>query len=204
MELKGIIAGLGNPGSQYAATRHNMGFAAVQSFLDLARGQGADVEPLSGSRFKADLWKIMLSPQEIWLAAMPLTFMNLSGESIQPLLNWYKIPHEKLLVIHDELDLPPGKIKLQFGGSPAGHNGLKSIQQRLGSADFYRLRIGVGRPPDRDNAISWVLGRFSREESLLMEKTFPFISRVIACYVDEGPVKAMNMANDRRNIVLPS
>ena len=204
MELKGIIAGLGNPGIQYAATRHNMGFAAVQSFLEQARSQGASVEPLSGAKFRAELWKVTFSRQETWLAAMPMTFMNLSGESIQPLLNWYKTPPQSLLVIHDELDLPPGKIKLQFGGSPAGHNGLKSIQQRLGTADFYRLRIGVGRPPDRGNDISWVLGRFSPEDASVMEKTFPFISRVIACYVEDGPVKAMNMANDRRNIVLPS
>jgi PTH1 family peptidyl-tRNA hydrolase len=204
MELKGLIAGLGNPGSQYAATRHNMGFAAVQSFLEHARRQGAAVEPVSGSRFKAELWKITLSPQATWLTAMPQPFMNLSGESIQPLLNWYRIPTENLLVIHDELDLPPGKIKLQLGGSPAGHNGLKSIQQRLGSAGFYRLRIGVGRPPDRDNAISWVLGRFPADEAAVMEKTFPFITQVISCYVDEGPVKAMNMANDRRNIVRPA
>ena len=112
MELKGIIAGLGNPGIQYAATRHNMGFAAVQSFLEQARSQGASVETLSGAKFRAELWKITFSRQESWLAAMPMTFMNLSGESIQPLLNWYKTPPQSLLVIHDELDLPPGKIKL--------------------------------------------------------------------------------------------
>ncbi len=201
MELNGIIAGLGNPGPQYTGTRHNMGFVAVQSFLDLSRSQGANVESINGSKFKCDLWRIKFAPDVVWLAAMPLTYMNLSGTSIQPLLSWYKLPAERLLVVHDELDLPPGRIKIQRGGSAAGHNGLKSIQQHLGSQDFYRLRIGVGRSPDRDNTISWVLGRFSSEDATVMKNTFPFVVSVLRCFILDGPVKAMNMANDRRNIV---
>jgi len=196
MEIDGIIAGLGNPGREYAGTRHNTGFIALQYFLSEAERSGARVEEMNGGRFKALLWRVRFDNGRTLLAVMPQTFMNLSGESVQPLLAWYKVPAERLIVLHDELDLPPGRVRLQKGGSPAGHNGLKSIQQMLGSAAFYRMRIGIGHPADRDNVIPWVLGHFSPEEREIMEKhVLPHVADSLRCCIDRGPDLAMNTAN---------
>ena len=132
---------------------------------------------------------------------MPQTFMNLSGDSVQPLMSWYKLSPQKLLVIHDELDLAPGRIKLKSGGGIAGHNGLKSIVQRLGTQDFYRLRIGVGRPPDKDNVISWVLGRFPSAEKVLAEASLKEATEAVLCFAACGPAKAANQYNGRKSPV---
>lgn len=199
MELNGLIVGLGNPGPQYKGTRHNIGFMAVQSLLEeVERGNGRAPEQLSGSRFNALLWRIQIPRGGSWLVAMPQTFMNLSGDAVQPLMAWYKLKPEQLLVIHDELDLEPGRMKLKKGGSAAGHNGIKSIQQRLGTPEFYRLRVGIGKPESREQVISWVLGRFFDPERTVMEKTFPDIVDVILRFTIDGPERAINVANTRK------
>lgn len=199
MELNGILVGLGNPGPQYVGTRHNMGFSVIQCVLEHAEKSGLNVDMLSGAKFKALLWKIHFGRDNTWLVAAPQTYMNASGEAVQALLSWNKISPEKLLVVHDELDLPPGRIKLQLGGNPAGHNGLKSIQQLTGTSNFYRLRIGIGRPPDKDNVISWVLGRFSTADKTIMEQTFPRILEAINTFIIHGSVRALNFANCKNN-----
>ena len=199
MELNGLIVGLGNPGPQYRGTRHNVGFMSVQSLLEeVERGNGRAPEQLSGSRFNALLWRIQIPHGGSWLVAMPQTFMNLSGDAVQPLMAWYKLQPEQLLVVHDELDLEPGRMKLKKGGGAAGHNGIKSIQQRLGTPDFYRLRVGIGKPENREQVISWVLGRFFDPERTIMEKTFPDVVDAILRFAVEGPERAINVANTRK------
>ncbi len=199
MELNGLIVGLGNPGPQYRGTRHNVGFMSVQSLLEeVERGNGRAPEQLSGSRFNALLWRIQIPHGGSWLVAMPQTFMNLSGDAVQPLMAWYKLQPEQLLVVHDELDLEPGRMKLKKGGGAAGHNGIKSIQQRLGTPDFYRLRVGIGKPENREQVISWVLGRFFDPERSIMEKTFPDVVDAILRFAVEGPERAINVANTRK------
>lgn len=199
MDLNGLIVGLGNPGQKYRGTRHNIGFMATSLLLEeVERGNGRRPEQLSGSRFNAELWRIDIPGGGTWLVAQPQTFMNLSGNAVQPLMAWYKLSAEQLLVVHDELDLEPGRLKLKKGGSAAGHNGIKSIQQQLGTPDFHRLRVGVGKPENHDQVISWVLGRFTEQEREVMEKTFPSMVDAILRFAIDGPVKAANAVNTRK------
>lgn len=133
-----LIVGLGNPGGEYEATRHNVGFWLVER---LARQLKATLAPQSkffGNAARAG---------ELWLLC-PSTFMNRSGQSVAALARFYKIEPEQMLVVHDELDLPPGGLRIKRGGGTAGHNGLKDIQAQMGSADFWRLRVGIGHPRD--------------------------------------------------------
>ncbi len=150
-----LIVGLGNPGSQYEDTRHNAGFW----FVDLlAQRFGAAFKP--ESRFHGASCRIQVSGKECWLLK-PSTFMNRSGQSASSLARYYKIPVENLLVAHDELDFPAGELRLKKGGGHAGHNGLRDIMSAM-SGDFYRLRIGIGHPGDRDRVSDYVLSRPSR------------------------------------------
>lgn len=156
-----LIAGLGNPGKEYAATRHNAGFW----FLDLI-AQRYGVSLRMESRFQAQIAKIKGQTQELWLIA-PQTFMNISGQAVAALAQYYKIAPQEMLVVHDELDLPPGTARLKKGGGHAGHNGLKDIIARMG-ADFWRLRIGIGHPGDKQVVADFVLQRPSAAETSLI------------------------------------
>jgi PTH1 family peptidyl-tRNA hydrolase len=152
-----IIAGLGNPGPEYANTRHNAG----QMVLTLLAER-------IGARFKAhrsrcDIAEGRLGNQPVTLAR-PLSYMNLSGPPIAALAGFYKVPPERLVVIHDELDIPYGTLRLKLGGGDNGHNGLRSISQALGTRDYYRVRFGIGRPPGRMDAASFVLKDFTTAE----------------------------------------
>jgi PTH1 family peptidyl-tRNA hydrolase len=135
-----LIVGLGNPGSEFANTRHNVGFWVVQRCAQ-ALGGGFQLE----KSFVGEVAKIRWKGRQIWLLK-PLTYMNRSGQSVGALARFFKIPAEEILVVHDELDLEPGQIRFKTGGGHAGHNGLKDIQASLGSANFSRLRIGIGHP----------------------------------------------------------
>jgi len=147
-----LIAGLGNPGSQYEDTRHNAGFW----FVDLlAQRFGAAFK--SESRFHGAVCRIQVGARECWLLK-PSTFMNRSGQSVSSLARYYKIPVENMLVAHDELDFPAGELRLKKGGGHAGHNGLRDIMSAMGG-DFYRLRIGIDHPGDRDRVSDYVLSR---------------------------------------------
>lgn len=177
--MNGIAAGLGNPGPEYDRTRHNYGFLFIDELIALARDEG-EAEELNGKKFNCKLWRVAMPRLKgEWLCAKPLTFMNNSGMALQPLLSWYKMEPESLVVIHDELDLPPGEIRFKFGGGLAGHNGLASIAGLLGSKDFYRLRIGVGKPINKENMIAWVLGRPLKEERELLDKA---VSEALECF----------------------
>ncbi len=158
-----LIAGLGNPGREYADTRHNAGFWFIE---EVARKAGASLrlEP----RFHGAVARANLHGQEVWLIA-PQTYMNISGQALSALAGYYKIAPEEMLVVHDELDLAPGTVRLKRGGGPGGHNGLKDIIARLGP-DFWRLRIGIGHPGDKDAVADFVLHRPSQaEESLIRD-----------------------------------
>jgi peptidyl-tRNA hydrolase, PTH1 family len=161
-----LVVGLGNPGTKYERTRHNVGFWFADA---LARAQGkllAAEKKFFGAagRLTPDCWLLK-----------PATFMNLSGQAVAALAGFYQIDAEETLVVHDELDLKPGEVKLKLGGGVAGHNGLKDIQARLGTADFWRLRIGIGHPREQElseqEVVDYVLHRPSAEHQKLIEAT---------------------------------
>jgi PTH1 family peptidyl-tRNA hydrolase len=137
-----LVAGLGNPGREYAATRHNVGFMVVE---EVARRHGASFR----SKFSGSLAELRLGERRVALLE-PLTYMNESGRSVAPAVRFFKLPLESLLVVHDEVDLELGRLQARLGGGLAGHNGLRSVSQQLGSGEFVRLRVGVGRPERGD------------------------------------------------------
>jgi PTH1 family peptidyl-tRNA hydrolase len=158
-----LIAGLGNPGRQHERDRHNVGFWFV-SRVASERG----VELKSMARYHGLVGKIAAPGREVWLVE-PQTYMNLSGTSVAPLARFYKIAPEEVLVVHDELDFEPGVARLKLGGSAGGHNGLKDIAAQLGSQDFWRLRIGIGHPGDRNLVSDYVLNSPLKAERDLIE-----------------------------------
>ena len=158
-----LFVGLGNPGPEYEATRHNAGFWWIDA---LARELKA---PLSLDKsYYGQVARTTLNGQTVWLLK-PLTFMNLSGKSVAALARFFKIEPAQVLVAHDELDIAPGQAKLKFGGSHAGHNGLRDIHAQLGSSDYWRLRLGVGHPGVKSEVINWVLKKPSQEDRMAIE-----------------------------------
>lgn len=158
-----LIVGLGNPGSQYEDTRHNVGFWWVEAAARQLGGHLAHDRAYHG--FVA---RVNRPEGPVWLLE-PLTYMNLSGKAVAPLARFYKIAPDEILVVHDELDLPPGQMKIKQGGSSAGHNGLKDIHAQLGSPDFWRLRLGIGHPGARAEVVNWVLRKPPAAERELIE-----------------------------------
>jgi len=152
-----LVIGLGNPGTRYRYTRHNIGFMVLEEMA------GRWEVPLKQKSFNA-LWNRGKVAGKNVLLAMPQTFMNLSGNSVRELLAFFKVETDHLIVVHDDLDLPFGTVRLKSGGGDAGHKGLKSIITSLGSADFMRIRMGIGKPSDRERIESYVLERFDAEE----------------------------------------
>ena len=177
-----LVVGLGNPGREYEDTRHNAGFWFVDA---LARTAGVGLR--AESRFHGSVARISEAGHECWLLE-PATFMNASGRSVAALARFYRIPVEQILVVHDELDLPPGDARLKKGGGAAGHNGLKDIIAHLG-ADFWRLRLGVGHPGDRAQVIQYVLQAPRREERAAIDEA---IERSLSVWprVREGRTEA--------------
>jgi PTH1 family peptidyl-tRNA hydrolase len=158
-----LFVGLGNPGPEYEATRHNAGFWWIDA---LARELKVSLAPEKSCH--ALLARTTLHGQSLWLMK-PQTFMNLSGKSVAALARFFKIQPGEILVVHDELDLVPGQVKLKLGGSHAGHNGLRDIHAQLGSADYWRLRLGIGHPGVKAEVINWVLKKPSPEERVAIE-----------------------------------
>jgi len=158
-----LIAGLGNPGPEYAETRHNAGFRFLDALL-AGRGQALRHE----TRFSGRVSRMSIAGSEVWLLA-PETFMNHSGESVAKLAHFYKIPPEAILVVHDELDLMPGAVRLKLGGGDGGHNGLKDITARLGNG-YARLRIGIGHPGSAAQVAAYVLKRAPASERELTDE----------------------------------
>ncbi len=159
-----LLVGLGNPGLQYERTRHNIGFIFLEAF---AKSLG--LESSWRNQYKGRYQSFENSKGDKIHLLQPLTYMNLSGESVRPLANFFKIKIEDILVIHDELDLPFGALMFKEGGGLAGHNGLRSIKEHLSSQDFKRMRLGIGRPL-RGTVSDWVLSSFSSEESFELDE----------------------------------
>jgi PTH1 family peptidyl-tRNA hydrolase len=191
-----LIAGLGNPGFVYARSRHNIGFMCIRH---LARTYGIKFDKKQGY---ARTGSGEIGVEKVVLAR-PQTFMNTSGESVGRLVKRLKISPADLIVIHDDLDLPTGKIRLRLGGSSGGHKGLDSIIAHLDSRDFYRVRVGIGRPEmtegsagDKEEAvIGYVLSEFTPEEKKVINKVIPVVSRAVLCLLAEGLDAAMNKYN---------
>lgn len=195
MQYKGLVAGLGNPGPKYHDTRHNMGFIFIDELLDKARQTGS-VEQLNGKKFHSGLWRVSMPELDgTWLAAKPLTFMNDSGRAIQPLLSWHNLPPEHLVVVQDEMDIPAGSLRFKYGGGLAGHNGLLSIAQHTGTRDFCRLRIGIGKPEQKDATLAWVLGRPGESDWRLIKRIMPYALETFYIYAEQGLAPAMQYAH---------
>lgn len=158
-----LFVGLGNPGAEYEATRHNAGFWWID-----ALSQELKVPLSLDKNYYGQVGRTTLNGQNVWLLK-PLTFMNLSGKSVAALARFFKIAPGEILVAHDELDVNPGQAKLKLGGSHAGHNGLRDIHAQLGTPDYWRLRIGVGHPGVKSEVISWVLKKPSAEHRTAIE-----------------------------------
>jgi len=185
-----LIAGLGNPTEKYAGTRHNMGFMVID---EMAKRLFIDVDKRMK---KAEVGMGTYRGEKI-LLAKPQTFMNLSGESIQPLMDFYKIPPEDILVIVDDINLAPGNLRIRGAGSAGGHNGLKSIISCLGTEGFARLRLGVGAKTGNDLA-DYVLGHFTKEEQPLIREAVELAADAALLFVTDGVEEAMNRYNGYR------
>jgi PTH1 family peptidyl-tRNA hydrolase len=159
-----LFVGLGNPGPEYEATRHNAGFWWIDA---LARALQA--QPVMDRSYHGLLARTTVNGQTIWLL-QPQTFMNLSGKSVAALARFFKIAPQEILVAHDELDVVPGEAKLKLGGSHAGHNGLRDIHAQLGSSDYWRLRLGVGHPGDKSEVVGWVLKKPSLDHRIAIDQ----------------------------------
>ncbi len=191
-----LIAGLGNPGKTYAHNRHNIGFMCVSHF---AKTQAIKFDKKQG---RARTGTGEVAGNQL-MVARPQTYMNLSGESVERLVRKFKINLDDLIVIHDDLDLPMGKIRVRRGGSSGGHKGIDSIIAHLASPDFLRIRVGIGRPllleestEDKEEAVvDYVLSDFTAEEEKIMDGVIPTVSQAILCLLTEGLIAAMNKYN---------
>ncbi|RFO97545.1 aminoacyl-tRNA hydrolase [Rhodoferax lacus] len=159
-----LFVGLGNPGPEYEATRHNAGFWWID-----AAARALKVQPVMDRSYHGLVARTTVNGQTVWLLE-PQTFMNLSGKSVAALARFFKIAPNEILVAHDELDVPPGEAKLKLGGSHAGHNGLRDIHAQLGSPDYWRLRLGVGHPGDKSEVVGWVLKKPSLDHRIAIDQ----------------------------------
>ncbi len=176
-----LLVGLGNPGSQYLDTRHNVGFQVIDAFFksEAPSYHFGDFR----KKFNGLIAEGHVNTHKIFLLK-PLTFMNLSGESVQHVVHFYKIPLENILVVHDDIDLPLGMIQLKKGGGNAGHNGLKSLTQHIGN-DYWRLRVGIGHPGDREQVTPYVLGHFTPLEKRQISDISALISHHYPLFLEK-------------------
>lgn len=185
-----IVVGLGNPGEKYASTRHNMGAMVIETLL---RRTGAS---LKSHKSGCAIAETTMDGERVVLAR-PTTYMNDSGRPVRELARWYKAGPDRLVVVHDELDIPFEEVRVKDGGGTAGHNGLGSIASHVGTRDFVRVRVGIGRPPARRGAVGHVLDTFSSSE----RKELPFVieraADAVESIVGEGLERAMNTFNTR-------
>lgn len=184
-----IIAGLGNPGSKYEHTRHNAGFDTIDI---LAKKYGIT---MGKSLFKAMVGKGMIGSEKVILVK-PLTFMNLSGTAIRPIAKFYKTNlQENLIVIYDDSDLDVGKIRVRAKGSAGSHNGMKNIVGELSTTEFPRVRVGIGKRPEKMDMVDFVLSRFHEDERELMKESMENAAKAVVEIIEEGCVSAMNKYN---------
>lgn len=186
-----IIAGLGNPTKEYDKTRHNVGFEVIDRLADRY-----DID-VSERKHRAFCGKGMIEGQKV-LLVKPQTFMNLSGESLRSVVDYYKVTPEELVVIYDDISLPPGQLRIRLKGSAGGHNGIKNIIAHLGTQEFPRIKVGVGAKPPRMDLKDYVLSRFSKGEQELMDKAFQEAAQAVAMMIGEGADRAMNHFNTKK------
>lgn len=192
--LPWVVLGLGNPGPGYAGHRHNVGFAVVE---ELAGRLSARLAPAKGLR--AELAEARLGPpgpQSVRLVlAKSRTYMNETGQAVAGVLGYFGVDPDRLVVVHDELDLDPGQIRVKFGGGDNGHNGLKSIRRALGTGDFYRVRIGVGRPPGRQDPADFLLSNFPAADKELVAVEVARAADAVESLVQVGLEKTQSAFN---------
>lgn len=181
-----LLVGLGNPGPEYAETRHNAGFRFLGAFT-----RREPVQFRAERRFMAAVARAQVAGRDVWLL-QPQTFMNHSGDAVGRFAHYYKIAPEQVLVAYDELDLPPGIVRLKQGGGDAGHNGVHDVIEKLGSADFVRLRIGVGRPPSAGQGATYVLKKAPPAEQALIDAAIDLACQHLTEIVQGEYQKAMN------------
>ena len=183
-----LIVGLGNPGLAYRHNRHNVGFMVADALADKLE------IPLKRVKFKAQIGNGKLEDIPI-IIAKPLTFMNNSGEAVAPLVRYFKVPLERLLVIHDDMDLPLGTLRMRPSGGSAGHNGMLSIFDKLGTNAIPRLRVGIGRPPGRMDPADYVLQDFPKSDEELLKMVIAHACEAALAFITTGLEKAMNTYN---------
>ncbi|KIL52515.1 aminoacyl-tRNA hydrolase [Jeotgalibacillus soli] len=183
-----LIVGLGNPGKQYDGTKHNIGFKVID---ELATRWNA---PLMQSKFNGAFSAIHKNGEKVILLK-PLTYMNLSGECIRPMMDYYNMEAEDLVVLYDDLDLPMGSIRLRKKGSAGGHNGIKSTIAHVGTAEFNRIRIGISRPPQGTKVVDYVLSRFSDEDCTMMETVVKKSADACESWLEKPFLEVMNEFN---------
>ena len=183
-----LIVGLGNPGKEYAETRHNMGYLAIDAFAEMA---GVDFDR---SGFKG-VYAICKDPRfnDSFILAKPETFMNLSGECVRPLMDYFKIDLDDVVILYDDMALAPGTIRLRPSGSSGSHNGMKSIIQHVGSENFKRIRIGIGEPPH--TGVDWVLSKPKGEDKDLLDQGIEKAAKAVRDYLMHDWNYAMNHGN---------
>lgn len=184
-----IVIGLGNPGAKYAATRHNVGYLAVDKLLD---DSGDRLDPVPGVKARAA--QLRVGEQDV-LVLRSTTFMNLSGQAVAPLATQLGVPPERIIALHDELDLPTGTVRVKLGGNENGHNGLKSLTEQLGTRDYVRVRIGISRPPQGMRVPDYVLGPIDSE----VDSQIDAAAEAVRLIVSDGLAKAQNVIHSRRS-----
>ncbi len=181
-----LVVGLGNPGDEYRHTRHNVGFDVINL---MAEKYNTSINRI---KFKGVCGEIIISGEKVILLK-PSTYMNLSGESVREAASFYKIPNENIIIMYDDISLDAGKLRIRSKGSAGGHNGIKSIIENMSSDIFLRIKIGVGQPEKA--LIPHVLGRFSKEDRVLVEKTFEASIKAVQTIIAKGYTEAMNQFN---------
>src|SRR5579863_5267941 len=192
-----LIVGLGNPGTEYARTRHNAGFQFAD---ELARRHGATFR--SEPRHRGEVARVRIADTELWLLK-PMSYMNHSGDPVRSVASFYRVPVEALLVAYDELDFPAGVVRLKQGGGAAGHNGMRDVIAQMGDG-FWRMRIGIGHPGDRSQVLDYVLGRPPAEEAQLIRSGVQTGADIVPVLLAEGAQVAMNLLHSRDSAAPPA
>ncbi len=185
-----LVVGLGNPGEEYARTRHNVGCLVADRLAAHARAR------FTAQKFAAELAEARLGPERVWIMK-PQTYMNHSGQAVGEALRFWKLDLEDLVVLHDDLELEPFRVQLKVGGGHSGHNGVKSVNAHVGSPEYARVRIGVGRPPPLVDPMDYVLGKFAKGDEGELDACLERASEAARLAVELGPHKAMNKVNRR-------
>ncbi|PSO88572.1 MAG: aminoacyl-tRNA hydrolase [Cyanobacteria bacterium QH_9_48_43] len=194
-----LIVGLGNPEKKYQKTRHNIGFEAVDALAQawaLSWQENRRFKGLSAEGAASGIGKVRL--------LKPLTYMNRSGQAIRAVTDWYKLPPKSVLVIYDDMDLPVGRLRLRLSGSAGGHNGIKSTISHLGTQDFPRLRMGIGKSNPEKDSTSHVLGRFSPAEKKAVSEVLQLVTEAVELSLKQGVEKAMSLYNSRTATTIKS